>query len=229
MTINKPRSIWLPRLLSLCLLCLTGLGSAQKAPSTVPTVTFTCDFPGSEPSHYGISISSDGHASYISDGKLTRDSDPDEPFTMNFPVSGATVTRVFDLAKSAGYFSGNIDLKKKNIAFTGDKTLAYSDGKNTSANYNYSPVPAVQELTALFQKLSATLEFGRRLEFDYRYQKLALDDELKRMEEAANRGELLEVSAAAPLLPKIMQDPSVINTVRARAQRLLGHESGGSN
>lgn len=232
MILNRPRSIWglvsVVTLLMFLACAPSGVSADQQ--SKIPTVTFTCDFPGSDPSHYGISISSDGHGSYISDGKLNKDSDPEEPYTVNFPVSGATVTRVFDLAKSAGYFAGNLDLKKKKIAFTGDKTLTYSDGaKNTLANYNYSAMPAVQELTTLFQRLSATLEFGHRLEYSYRYQKLALDEELKQMEDAANRGELLEVAAAAPILPKIMQDPSVINTVRARAQRLLGRETGGNN
>ena len=42
---------------------------------------------------------------------------------------------------------------------------------------------AVQQLTQLFQSLSTTLEFGRRLEYFHRYQKLALDEELKRMED----------------------------------------------
>jgi len=206
-----------------------GCSAWSLAPqAAIPTVTFTCDFPGSEPSHYGVSVSSNGHSSYISDGKLTKDSDPDGPFTIDLTVSEPTVTRIFDLAKSAGYFEGNLDLKKKKIAFTGDKTLTYTDAqRNTSASYNYSPVPAVQELTTLFQRLSATLEFGRRLEYDYRYQKLALDEELKRMEDAFARGSLLEVPAAAPVLSKIMQDPTVINTVRARAQRLLEHANPG--
>ena len=38
-------------------------------------VTFTLDFPGSEPSHYVISVSSDGHSTYDSDGKLSPDSE----------------------------------------------------------------------------------------------------------------------------------------------------------
>lgn len=231
MSLNNPPSLAFrtlhPALWLFCFVwvCLASFAAQQE--TGTPTVTFTCDFPGSEPSHYGVSVSSNGRGSYISDGKLTKDSDPDEPFTMDLTVSEPTVTRIFDLAKSAGYFEGSIDLKKKNIAFTGDKTLTYTDAqRNTSAGYNYSPVPAVQELTTLFQRLSATLEFGRRLEYDYRYQKLALDEELKRMEDAFARGNLLEVPAAAPVLPRIMQDPSVINTVRARAQRLLEHAGG---
>lgn len=203
---------------------LAVLMSAQAQQSATSTVTFNCDFPGSDPAHYGISVSSDGHASYISDGKLTRDSDSDEPFTFDFTMPPAMLSQVFELTKKAHYFEGDIDFKKKNIASTGEKTLTYKDAqRTTSATYNFSTVPAVQELTTLFQNLSSTLEYGRRIEYDHRYQKLALDEELKRMDDASSRGELADVTVIAPILKKIVDDPSVVNTARARAQRLLEH------
>jgi len=201
---------------------------AQNQQTTTPTVTFNCDFPGSDPAHYGISVSSDGQASYISDGKLTRDSDSDEPFTLDFKMPHGMLAQIFDLTQKAHYFEGDIDSKRKNIASTGEKTLAYKEGqRSTSATYNYSIVPAVQELTALFQNLSSTLEYGRRLEYDHRYQKLALDEELKRMDEASSRGGLADVSVIASVLKKIIEDQSVVNTARARAQRLMEHSAAG--
>ncbi|HXZ42343.1 MAG TPA: hypothetical protein VEG68_16485 [Terriglobales bacterium] len=203
--------------------------SAQAQQNVAPAVAFNCDFPGSDPAHYGILVSTDGHASYISDGKLTPDSDPSEPFTIDFTMPQATLARIFDLTRKAHYFEGEIDSKKKNIASTGEKTLMYKDGqKNTSATYNYSAVPAVQELTTLFQNLSIILEYGRRLEYDHRYQKLALDEELKQMDEGSTRGELGDVAVIAPMLKKIIDDPSVVNAARARAQRLLDHAGAGS-
>jgi hypothetical protein len=189
-----------------------------------PTVTFTLDFPGSAPSHYVVSISSDGHASYVSDGKLGNDSEssPSDTWRLDFILSPSSNARVFDLAKRAHYFEGEIDSRKKNIASTGAKTLTYKDAqKSTHAAYNYSPMAPVQELTAFFQNLSATLELGQRLEYYLRYQKLALDDELKQMEEMANKHELEELSAVAPVLQKIVDDASVMKVGRARAQRLL--------
>jgi hypothetical protein len=204
------------------ILGLAALLLAQQP--VVPSVAFNCDFPGSDPAHYGISVSADGHASYISDGKLTPDSDANEPFTIDFTMPQATLARILDLTKKAHYFEGEIDFKKKNIASGGDKTLMYKDGqRSTTAAYNYSAVPAVQELTTLFQNLSITLEYGRRLEYDHRYQKLALDEELKQMEEGSTRGELGDVAVIAPILKKIVDDASVVNAARARAQRLLNH------
>lgn len=196
--------------------------SAQAQQTVVPTVTFTCDFPGSEPDHYVISVADDGAASYDSTGKLSSESDSEDSFHSDFTISQAARTRVFDLAKRSNYFQGNIDTKNKKLASTGSKVLTYKDAqKSTRATYNYSPVPSVQELTTFFQALSTTLEFGHRIGYDLRYQKLALDDELKKMEEMAHSGGLEEISTVAPLLQKIVDDPAVINVVRGRAQRLL--------
>lgn len=185
------------------------------------TVIFILDFPGSDPSHYRLSVSSDGHATYDSDGKLTPESESD-PFHAAFSISEATRARIFDLATRANYFQGDVDSHKRNLASTGTKTLAYKDARhNTQASYNYSPLPPVQELTQLLQNLSTTLEFGQRLAYYHRYQKLALDDELKRMEEMSKGNNLGELQAIAPILQQIVNDTSLITPVRSRAQRLL--------
>jgi len=206
--------------------CMAPLFGQQ---TVVPTVSFTFDFPSSTPDHYVISVSDDGKASYESDGKLSPQSAPGDPFHSDFTVTQATRTHIFDLAKRAQYFERQIDSKNKKLAFTGTKTLAYKDAqRSTQASYNYSPVSPVQELTAFFQGLSNTLEFGHRLDDYLRYQKLALDEELKKMEELLNNGQLREVSSVAPILQKIADDPAVIKVVRARAQRLLEAAENGS-
>jgi hypothetical protein len=203
-----------------CVIVFALMSAAQQ--TVVPSVTFTCDFPGSEPDHYVISVADDGTASYNSNSKLSSESDAEDSFHSDFTVSQAARARVFDLAKRSHYFEGDIDTKNKKLASTGTKTLTYKDAqKNTRATYNYSPVPSVQELTTFFQGLATTLEFGHRIGYDLRYQKLALDDELKKMEEMLHSGGLEEISAVAPVLQKIVDDPAVINVVRGRAQRLL--------
>jgi hypothetical protein len=207
-------------LIFVCVIVFALMSAAQQ--TVVPSVTFTCDFPGSEPDHYVISVADDGTASYNSNSKLSSESDAEDSFHSDFTVSQAARARVFDLAKRSHYFEGDIDTKNKKLASTGTKTLTYKDAqKNTRATYNYSPVPSVQELTTFFQGLATTLEFGHRIGYDLRYQKLALDDELKKMEEMLHSGGLEEISAVAPVLQKIVDDPAVINVVRGRAQRLL--------
>jgi hypothetical protein len=65
------------------------------------------------------------------------------------------------------------------------------------------------------------MEFAERLEHFHRYQKLALDEELKRMEEMQKGNSLMEVQAIAPVLKQIVADQSVVNHTRARAERIL--------
>ena len=212
-------------LLSLCLLLCIHFSLEAQQPARI---TFSFDFPGSDPDHYVISISADGRATYESHIKTTQGSE-DDSFHFDFTISSDTLSRIFELAKRSHYFEGDVDAKKSGIASTGVKTLKYADAqRNTQATYNYSRIPAVQDLTALLQKLSTTLEFGRRLEYDHRYQKLALDDELKRMEEMSKQNSLEELSAISPILQRIAADATVINPVRVRAQRLIAGERKGS-
>ena len=185
-------------------------------------ITFSLDFPNSSPEHYVISVQSDGHAQYESSGRITPDSDERDSYQTDFIISDATRARIFSLAAQSHYFSGKIDSGNKKIAFTGAKKLTYTDSShNSAANYNFSPVPAIQQLTALFQSISGTLEYGRRITYFRRYQKLALDDELKNMEEQARSGEITELQAVSPVLQEIYEDNAVINVVRARAHRIM--------
>ncbi len=203
-----------------CLLIFSSLlaYSQTEAPATV---AFNLDFPTSQPENYSIRVQSDGAARYQSSGRIAADSDETDSFDLAFTVTAETRQRIFDLTAKAGYFQKDVDSHHK-VAFTGKKTLTYGDAQRRGeSTYNYSSNPAVQDLTNLFQSLSATLEFGHRLQYDRQYQKLALDEELKRMEEMARSNSLVEVAAIQPILDQIIADPSVINVTRARAQRLL--------
>ncbi len=213
----------MPMLRRLRLLPIAVLSAIAFAQSPDPAaVTFTLDFPNSQPEHYAIRIQSDGTAHYDSSGKLSPDSDQVDSFGFDFTTSPEFRQKVFALAAKAGYFQKDMDSHHKNMAFTGKKVLTYQDAKrHGESTYNYPSQPAVQELTSLFQNLSATLEYGHRLHYDHRYQKLALDDELKRMEEESRSTPLVELSVIAPILKQIVDDPSVMNVSRARAQRLL--------
>jgi len=202
--------------------CVVLLAALPIRAADAATVTFSLDFPKSDPERYSITVQSDGHARYECSARISDESDDRETYQTEFTFSDATRVRIFDLAVQAHYFSGKVDSGNRKLAFTGAKKLIYKDGqRESSAAYNFSPLPAVQQLTTLFQSVSATLEFGRRLAHDRRYQKLALDDELKRMEDQARRGDLIELQAVRPILQEIHDDGSVMNVVRARAQRIM--------
>jgi len=223
------RTVQLLWLLIFCLLAACTQSRAFPAPDPdkdAAAVTFTLDFPGSQPEHYSITVPSEGRVHYQSSGRLSADSDVTDSFDFDFDISAETRSKIFALAQKAGYFQKDLDTHKK-LAFTGKKTLSYKDARRTGESaYNFSSNPAAQELTALFQNLSATLEFGHRLDYDHRYQKLALDEELKGMEQMESTHMLVEVSAIQPILEQIVADQSVVNVARARARRLLESAAG---
>jgi hypothetical protein len=203
---------------------MSGLLMSQQAvggAASTAVVTFTLDFPDSDPTHYSIAVDASGHATYEGMLKVAEDSE-EQTYRAAFDVSAGNRERIFELAKQAKYFASGIDSGNRNLAFTGAKVLSYQDHQRSfTARYNYSKVPAVQQLTAIFQTMASTLEYGRRLAYYHRYQKLALDDELKRMETQAKNNELSEIQGVAPVLQEIFEDTSVINVVRARAKELL--------
>jgi hypothetical protein len=238
-------------LLAVVLLALTAMGvhasggitiqkpdldpSAPDPNPSVPTVTFTFEFAGTVPSHYVIMIESGGRAAYSSDSFQQEVSQYRTPsgrpegdsYVARFTVSQATRERLFALAEKLNYFQGDYDFKKNRIANTGVKTLIYAGPqRHSQTTYNWSQDEKIQEVTKLFQDLSNTLEYGRRLEHEHHYTKLALDGELKNMEEAARNGNLSEVQAVAAILTKISNDSSVMHVARLRAQRLLAKLSG---
>ena len=204
---------------------MCGLLMAQAATggntSSNTVVTFTLDFPGSTPPHYSITVAADGNASYECTVKIEDNAD-EQTYKTEFEMSPANRERIFNWARQAQYFAGKIDSGKRNLAFTGAKVLSYQDGQHSfQARYNYSSLEAVQQLTTLFQNVAGTLDYGRRLAYYHHYQKLALDDELKRMEAEAKNNQLSEIQSVAPVLQQIVEDNSVINVVRARAKELI--------
>jgi hypothetical protein len=204
--------------------------SQIPAADAIPTLTFTLNFPGSQPEHYSFRILSTGAAHYQSNGRLSSESSADsdsaaatiDNFDFDFTLAPEMRQKIFDLAAKAGYFKKDVASHHKGMAFTGEKTLAYKDAQRSGqSTYNFTTIPAVEELTSLLQNIAATLEFGHRLQYDHHYQKLALDEELKHMEEIAHDNELADVRAIQPILEQIVADPSIINMTRARAQHLL--------
>jgi hypothetical protein len=212
-------------------LALTGLSVVAQqmggdTTASTAKVTFTLDFPKSNPAHYSIEVDAAGHARYECTGAVAADSE-EQAYRLEFEMSTGNRERIFDWAKQAKYFSGNIDSGNTKLAFTGAKELSYQDGqRSNSGKYNYSNLAPVRQLTTLFQDMAGALEYGHRLTYYHRYQKLALDEELKRMQTQARNNELSEIQGVSPVLQEIVDDPSVINGVRERAKELIEMANG---
>ncbi len=188
----------------------------------VPVVTFSFEFPGGQPPHYAIAVASTGRAAYRAEEVPDQANTPGEPYMVKFIVSGPTAKRIFDLTRALNFFKGDFEYRNGRIAKMGSKTLTYRDGgKQNETTFNYSANSQLQDLTKLFQDMGNTLEFGRRLAYLYRYDKLGLDAELKAMEQEAKEKRLAELQADEAILRQISGDHSVMNISRRRADRLL--------
>jgi hypothetical protein len=217
------------------------LCSAQQIPQK-GTVTFKFLWPQVHPGNYTIVVNADGQMQYDShDGGLTppqernapfesnaeqsyqaRDAASQEPYHIDFRGSGATTQKVFALAERTNYFNGNFDYQKHAIAQNGRKTLIYEGPEHHgSATYNWSEDIAIQQLTSIFQGISETIEAGRRLDFDRRFDKLGLDADLENLEKAVKDGRLYEVQVIAPTLQRLANDRTVLHLAQTRAQHIL--------
>lgn len=176
---------------------------------------------------YTISVDGAGKAHFQGIGNTANNGDGD-PFSQDFVLSDGNRQKIFDLAKGADFFQGTLEAKAKNIAKTGQKTLEYhgmvpGDSKplNSSAVYNYSESPDVQELTRLFQAIATTIDFGRKLAFQYRFDKLGLDARLNSLKDMQASHFAEELQAIEPILQKIASDPNMMHINRLTAKQLL--------
>ena len=79
----------------------------------------------------------------------------------------------------------------------------------------------MQELTRLFLAIANTIDCGRKLAFQYRFDKLGMDTRLKELEGLKANHSAEELSAIAPILRKIADDPNMMHISRQTAQQLL--------
>jgi hypothetical protein len=216
-------------------LLLCALGAAAQTvhevttvpPPTGSYVAFKFEWDQGRPwVSYTITVDDAGNAHFQGVGNPTDSGDGDS-FSQDFTMSDANRQKIFELAKKTDYFQGTFETKQKNIAKTGQKTLQFhgkSDGGaglNTSTTYNFSPNTDIEELTRLFQSIALTLDFGRKLAFQYRFDKLGMDDKLKSLQDMQASHFAEEVGAIAPILQKIASDPNMMHISRVTAKQLL--------
>ncbi len=198
------------------------LAQSAPAPTALPRIHYTFDHPDLPVTHFELEIAGDGHAHYESRIKGAEKGTTDDGITRDFVLPAASVTRIFDLVKAANRLQGDFDFTKHRIAFTGNKTITYTDaqGSNT-AKFVWSENEAVTKLSVLLQGISATLEEEPVLQRLRRYDPLGLNAELAKMERSADTGYLRELDLIAPVLQELANDGNVMSPARKRAARLL--------
>ena len=213
---------------TLCLACLllaAGALVAQSPSSANARVSFEQRWPQADPQWFELVFLSDGSARYRSlphqESKSSVDDPTPEPYEFSFTLSPHSCQFIFTVARGLSRFQGSLD--KLKVAFTGTKTLRYEDPAGNSAvlSYNYSSSPELTALTTLMQGISQSIELSQILQFQQRFDKLALDSTLRRTEELASLQRLPEPQILQPVLQRIANDPTVLNIARQRARRIL--------
>ncbi len=170
---------------------------------------------------YSIQVRFDGKTHFDGIPNQSQSGDTD-PVQQDFTMSEANRKKVFDLARKLNYFQGDFDSHLKRIAQTGAKTLAYKSAQvQGSSTYNYSQNPDVQQLTQLFLGIATTLDYGCKLAWRYRFDKLGMNQLLRELEDLQAGHQVEELNAIEPMLRKIASDPDLMHITRQSAQHLL--------
>ena len=211
-------------LITACLLVAGVCMHAQQAagPPSPPTVVFKFTWDKGLPwSDYTFTVNESGATHFKGTGNPSESGDNDT-FEQDFAMSEADLQQIFQAAKATDYFQGQFETKTKNVAKTGLKTLAFhGPSLDTSTTYNYSPNPSIQQLTKLFQSIATTIDYGRKLSFQYRFDKLGMDSRLKELVDLHASGMAEEIQVIEPILRKIADDDGVMHLARLQARQLL--------
>jgi hypothetical protein len=193
-------------------------------------VTFQYDHKGASVPRFLLAIDEEGNARYAAElalpGGVSRDGRVTAPSTQHVEqavlLTRTTTARIFELAQALDRFNIACESLAKNIADLGKKTLSYmGPGGDGSCVYNFSENKSVMTLTELLQGIVTTLDFGRKLDFDHRFDRLGLDQDTADLMEAVGEGRAIEVGAIGRTLRSIALDNEVLERVRQRASSLL--------
>ncbi len=192
-------------------------------------ISFTFDRAREAVPHYVIEVAEDGRGTYTAEVVSSRGSDAPAAVTVPLELSDRTTKLIFASARALfpGGHLGNgasttCGLPGKNLADTGTKTLRSIGAEgDRSCTYNQPGSREVLVLTNVFQGMAETLAAGRRLEFDRRFDRLALDAEMSTLVEDVAQGRAVEPGLIGRTLRSIARDTEVMERVRQKAAGLL--------
>jgi hypothetical protein len=204
----------IPALLLFLLIAMPCRAAAeQPAPASLPTVTFTKEFPGSNPDYYSIALRQDGSAFYRTA--------PDEKPTA-FQVSENSAAEVFALAEKLHHFHETVLESKRKVANMGKKTFLYENGQDRGeVSYNHTEDADALALADLFERLANTEQHRDRIEYLRRFDRLGMVKELLQLEIDLDQGRLLEPGLLLPLLEKVQTDQELVNVAHERAAGII--------
>jgi hypothetical protein len=204
--------------------CSTAMGQNPQLQTRnggrFPTVIFSSVLWNANPASYSIAVDGTGAATYQS----TQESidRTGVPYSIEFQTTDATRRIVFNIARELNLFNGDFPVSLGSPESAPVRTLTYHDITfNNHITYSDSTDSQIQELTSVFEEISATFEFARRLSYLHQHDKERLEPELTRMQASAERHMLRELQAVTPALKSIALDSTLSESVRKQAQAIL--------
>jgi len=203
--------------------CMTSgsLQAAHGAPPSedsvpLPRLSFTKFLKGSDPEYIAFTVEANGKATYEG-RKMT---DPASPRPLQ--ISAGTTERLFTLAASLGYLRSLKLESNHKVANLGEKALTYeANGQISRVEYNYTENRTAQELTELFEKISAVEQHITQLEYAIKYDHLSVANQLRSIQIELDESNLLESQLLVPTLEKIANNPHLLHLAQVRAQDIL--------
>src|SRR5262252_9488263 len=221
MAVHKQKARALSFTVTLILLTKGLMGIGQDLnPQTrnaglFPTVVFNCSRSGATPPFYSIAVDSTGSATYES---LLNSG---APYTMEFLASDTTRTQIFAMIESLKFLRGFGTDPEFNVA-SSIHTLTFTEGgQRNQIQYDATSNTNVQNLTTLFERISSTLEFGRRLGITEQNDPDAIEAEISRMKDMIQAKQFAELQTLSSILVRIASDPRVSLSSRQQAQLIL--------
>ena len=185
-----------------------------------PTVIFSSVLWTVDPPYYSIAIDSSGTATYQSASNSVENTGV--PYTVEFAVTERTRRATFNLARELDFFRDEVPASTGSPQNTYVRTLGFHDGTvSHQITYSASSNVDVQELTSVFEELSETLEFGRRLIDLHQHERDALGPELQKLQTSADQHHVRELQALVTVLRSIAEDRKLDGATRQAAEGLL--------
>ncbi len=218
-----------PALLSV-LSVLIVMATSVTLPAQVPVsasarIVYTFEHPQLQPARYTITIEESGAGRFASQpGPVSDDNDGVFPTPVDRPIELDNSLRVslFRYARAHNLFAAGCTNANSRLAFTGNKTLTYSgpDGSG-SCTFVWAGDAELQRISDNLGAVAYTIEEGRRLDVEFRHDRLGLDAELASLQDAVKDRRAEDLPNIADQLQAIAEDQRVMDRARKRALALL--------
>lgn len=206
--------------LSVCYLAILLGGSPSpvfpQAAGVPAKLTFSRTFKGSNPEYVGITVDSNGFGTY--EGHKLDEKQGPRPLQL----SAGTTSRIFALVGQLNNLR-SIGLEShKRVANMGQKTLEYQMGDEVSrVTFNYTENRGAQELVDILEKVGVVEEHISALEFQMKYDPLALSEELSQIQIDLRNKRLADPELLVPTLEKIAHGSRFLHLAQVRSQEII--------